>query len=105
VHRARLLNGEEVAVKVQYAGLESAVAADLATFAGLATIAGLAFPDFKLGWVRILQAAAYIQAAVQGRSYDAAYWYTATRQPQQKRWRNVAGNQKGVKYDWHRVSS
>ena len=41
-----------MAVKIQYAGLESAVAADLATFSGLAAIAGTAFPDFKLGWVR-----------------------------------------------------
>lgn len=51
VHKAQLLSGEEVAVKVQYAGLASAVAADLATFAGLAVMAGIAFPDFKLGWV------------------------------------------------------
>jgi ABC1 atypical kinase-like domain len=53
VHKARLLTGEAVAVKVQYAGLESAVAADLATFSGLATLAGAAFPDFKLGWVSV----------------------------------------------------
>ena len=51
VHKAQLLTGEPVAVKIQYAGLESAVAADLATFSGLAAIAGAAFPDFKLGWV------------------------------------------------------
>jgi predicted unusual protein kinase regulating ubiquinone biosynthesis (AarF/ABC1/UbiB family) len=51
VHKARLLTGEPVAVKIQYAGLESAVAADLATFSGLAALAGAAFPDFKLGWV------------------------------------------------------
>lgn len=54
VHKAELLSGEEVAVKVQYAGLASAVAADLATFAGLAVLAGIAFPDFKLGWVNLL---------------------------------------------------
>lgn len=54
VHKATLLTGEPVAVKIQYAGLESAVAADLATFSGLAAIAGTAFPDFKLGWVRPL---------------------------------------------------
>lgn len=52
VHHALLRDGQEVAVKVQYAGLESAVAADLATFKGLAAVAGLAFPAFKLGWVR-----------------------------------------------------
>lgn len=33
VHKARLLTGEPVAVKIQYAGLASAVAADLATLA------------------------------------------------------------------------
>ena len=48
VHRARLLSGEDVAVKLQYSGLESAVAADLATFSALATLAGLAFPDVQL---------------------------------------------------------
>ena len=54
MHKARLLTGELVAVKIQYAGLESAVAADLATFSGLAAVAGAAFPDFKLGWVGTL---------------------------------------------------
>ncbi len=51
VHHARLYNGREVAVKVQYPGLRSAVRSDLRTLAALSRLASLAFPAFNLGWL------------------------------------------------------
>lgn len=51
VHRAKLYNGKEVAVKIQYPGLSSAVHADLATLSLLSRVAALAFPRFNLGWL------------------------------------------------------
>jgi ABC1 atypical kinase-like domain len=53
VHKARLHeNGAEVAVKIQYLGLETAVYADLATLQVLARVAAWAFPKaFDFGWV------------------------------------------------------
>lgn len=56
VHKAVLPNGNQVAVKVQYLGLESAVAADLSTLSILADFAALVFPDsFEFGYL-LLQA-------------------------------------------------
>ncbi|GAX82134.1 hypothetical protein CEUSTIGMA_g9562.t1 [Chlamydomonas eustigma] len=51
VHRARLVNGVEVAVKLQYPGLRSAVKADLGIMKRLTALAGIFFPEFRLGWV------------------------------------------------------
>ena len=52
VHRARLHDGREVAVKVQYPGLESAVTADLAALESLAAGAAFLFPNaFDFGWI------------------------------------------------------
>jgi len=52
VHRAHLLDGREVAVKVQYPGLEAAVAADLSTMGVLARAAKWAFPGaFDFEWL------------------------------------------------------
>ncbi len=52
VHKARLHDGRQVAVKVQYLGLEAAVAADMATLSALSTVAAWLFPkSFELGWV------------------------------------------------------
>jgi len=52
VHKARLHDGRQVAVKVQYLGLEAAVAADMTTLSALSTLAGWLFPNsFDLGWV------------------------------------------------------
>eukprot|EP00873_Tetraselmis_striata_P009905 jgi/Tetstr1/430169/TSEL_020001.t1 len=51
VHRATLLSGEDVAVKVQYPGLQLAVAHDLATLRLLAGAAGWMVPSVRLGWV------------------------------------------------------
>ena len=52
VHKARLHDGRQVAVKVQYLGLESTVAADMTTLSALSTAAAWLFPaSFKLGWV------------------------------------------------------
>ena len=45
VHKACLHDGRVVAVKVQYLGLESEVAADMTTLAALSTLAGWLFPD------------------------------------------------------------
>mmetsp|Transcript_28800 Transcript_28800/g.73421 ORF Transcript_28800/g.73421 Transcript_28800/m.73421 type:complete len:584 (-) Transcript_28800:963-2714(-) len=51
VHRARLVTGEEVAVKVQYPGLAARVAADLAVMKLFNTVAALLFPNLHLGWL------------------------------------------------------
>ena len=52
VHRAVLWDGREVAIKVQYAGLEAAVGADLACLAALAAVAARLFPGAPdLRWV------------------------------------------------------
>ena len=48
VHKARLKDGTQVAVKVQYAGLRAGVAADVATFAGLSRMAAMAMPDYQV---------------------------------------------------------
>ncbi len=44
MHRAELADGQMVAVKVQFLGLEAAVAADMATLASLASAASALFP-------------------------------------------------------------
>lgn len=52
VHRAVLRStGQSVAVKVQYPGLESAVASDLAVLKVFNAMAHFMFPDYKLGWL------------------------------------------------------
>ncbi|CAL8467426.1 g6964 [Coccomyxa elongata] len=52
VHKARLADGREVAVKVQYVGLETAVNADVTTLSLLAGTAARFFPGaFDFGWV------------------------------------------------------
>jgi len=48
VHKARLHDGTEVAVKVQYAGLQTTVAADLGTFAALSAAAAWLLPDYQV---------------------------------------------------------
>ena len=50
MHKAKLHDGTDVAVKVQYLGLESAVSADLGTLSVLGAIAALVFPNaFEFG--------------------------------------------------------
>ncbi|GLI59471.1 hypothetical protein VaNZ11_001354 [Volvox africanus] len=51
VHKAKLADGREVAVKVQYPGLASSVSADLATMRALAAAASALFPDIQLKWL------------------------------------------------------
>jgi aarF domain-containing kinase len=51
VHRAVTRDGTCVAVKVQYAGLESAVAADLATMTALSSLAAFLFPASDWRWL------------------------------------------------------
>jgi hypothetical protein len=53
VHKARLADGREVAVKIQYAGLETAVGADISTLSFLAAAATRWFPNaFDFGRAR-----------------------------------------------------
>ena len=51
MHRARLSDGHEVAVKIQYPGLEKAANADLSTLNVLSSAAAAAFPEFDLSWL------------------------------------------------------
>ena len=52
VHRARLRSsGKDVAVKLQYPGLESAIAADIATFAALTHLVSFVYRDLQIVWV------------------------------------------------------
>lgn len=51
VHKARLLDGTNVAVKVQYPRLEFAVAADLATMITLSRLAAFLFPRSDFRWL------------------------------------------------------
>lgn len=51
VHKARLEDGRQVAVKVQYPGLRGAANADLTTLSLLSRGAQAVFPDFRLGWL------------------------------------------------------
>jgi aarF domain-containing kinase len=51
VHRARLADGREVAVKIQYAGLARAANADLSVLSALSAAAARAFPEFRLAWL------------------------------------------------------
>lgn len=51
VHWARLKNGEEVAVKIQYPGLRNSIFADLSVLIFLSKLAGVLFPSYHLGWV------------------------------------------------------
>lgn len=51
VHKATTHDGMCVAVKVQYAGLESAVSADLATMTAIASLAAFLFPASDMTWL------------------------------------------------------
>ena len=51
VHRALLKDGREVAVKVQYPGLERQVETDLRTMALLSSAVAWAFPDYQFQWI------------------------------------------------------
>lgn len=51
VHKARLDDGRQVAVKVQYPGLRGAANADLTTLSLLSRGAQAVFPEFRLGWL------------------------------------------------------
>ncbi|GMH41932.1 hypothetical protein BSKO_09851 [Bryopsis sp. KO-2023] len=51
VHQGYLKTGEKVAVKVQYPGLESAMAADLSFLSFFSRLAAWFFPSYELGWV------------------------------------------------------
>lgn len=52
VHSAKLKgSGNHVAVKLQYPGLEAAVASDLATFAALTSLVGFFYRDLQFKWV------------------------------------------------------
>ena len=51
VHKARLADGRQVAVKVQYPGLRGAANADLTTLSCLSAAAGALFPEFRLSWL------------------------------------------------------
>lgn len=51
VHRAVVLGGEEVAVKVQYPHLQQQVAADLRTLRFLAWLVSAAFPNYAYEWL------------------------------------------------------
>lgn len=51
VHKARLADGRQVAVKVQYPGLRGAANADLTTLSLLSAAAAALFPEFRLSWL------------------------------------------------------
>lgn len=51
VHRARLACGQEVAVKLQYPGLQRAVRADLSIIKMICRVTKTIFPDFSLAWL------------------------------------------------------
>jgi hypothetical protein len=51
VHKARLADGRQVAVKVQYPGLRGAANADLTTLGCVSRCAQALFPEFRLGWL------------------------------------------------------
>lgn len=79
VHSATLRDsGKHVAVKLQYPGLQSAVASDLATFGGLTFLVGLFYPDLQLKWVvddlraQLYREVDFRQEAANARAYVAA---------------------------------
>lgn len=51
VHRAKLAGGQEVAVKIQYPGLERQVGTDIATMGVLSKAVAWLFPDYKFDWI------------------------------------------------------
>lgn len=51
MHKARLDDGRQVAVKVQYPGLRGAANADLTTLSLLSRGAQAVFPEFRLAWL------------------------------------------------------
>lgn len=51
VHRAKLHDGREVAVKVQYPGLERQVATDISTMAILSKAVNWFFPEYQISWM------------------------------------------------------
>lgn len=52
MHKAKLHTGEEVAVKIQYPGLQRAADADLAVLRLLAAAAAAAFAGLELRWLQ-----------------------------------------------------
>ncbi|ORZ13920.1 ABC1 family-domain-containing protein [Lobosporangium transversale] len=51
VHRARLLDGQEVAVKIQHPALQEFSAIDIKTVAFLTNVVANIFPDFQFKWL------------------------------------------------------
>lgn len=51
VHRARLLSGQEVAVKIQHPYLDEYTPVDIATAAFIVRLAKKIFPDFEFEWL------------------------------------------------------
>mmetsp|Transcript_19764 Transcript_19764/g.24072 ORF Transcript_19764/g.24072 Transcript_19764/m.24072 type:complete len:442 (-) Transcript_19764:39-1364(-) len=51
VHRARIKDGREVAVKIQYPHLRQQTIGDVATMKLLSTLVGWVFPDFNYSWL------------------------------------------------------
>ncbi|KAI1309943.1 hypothetical protein EDD11_003958 [Mortierella claussenii] len=51
VHRARLLNGQEVAVKIQHPALSEFSTIDIKTVAALTAFVAYVFPDFQFTWL------------------------------------------------------
>ncbi|KAL3527408.1 hypothetical protein ACH5RR_012064 [Cinchona calisaya] len=51
VHRAILKDHQEVAVKVQYPGLEKQMKFDLATMSFLSKFVAWCFPEYRFGWI------------------------------------------------------
>ncbi|XP_010276254.1 PREDICTED: uncharacterized aarF domain-containing protein kinase 1 isoform X2 [Nelumbo nucifera] len=51
VHRALLKDNQEVAIKVQYPGLEQHMKIDITTMAILSNCVAWAFPEYRFGWI------------------------------------------------------
>lgn len=51
VHRAKLLNGEEVAVKIQHPALREFSTIDIKTVAALTRFVAYVFPEFEFSWL------------------------------------------------------
>ncbi|XP_021771019.1 uncharacterized aarF domain-containing protein kinase 1 isoform X2 [Chenopodium quinoa] len=51
VHRGVLKSGEEVAVKVQYPGLERLMELDITIMSFVSHVAAWIFPEFRFGWI------------------------------------------------------
>jgi len=79
VHRALLADGREVAVKVQYPGVDDAIRADLANAGLLFQAVGMLFPGLEPGPIveeiraRVLEELDYVQEASNQRLFVDAY--------------------------------